>query len=418
MYSIDIQIMVKSIMGKKLSTRALFSVLVFSILLLGSMSGMGKAEVASGEKGFALDMYSELRGNEGNIFISPWSIYSALAMTYEGARGQTESEMRSVMHLSGNNSTRRQSFAALYDRLNINSGYNLSTANALWVQNGFPLLGEYTDLINRFYHGKAENIDLAGSPERSAWIINSWVAEKTGYKIKDLISPDSLGNSTRLVLTNAVYFKGAWANEFDKNATHNGSFRTGDGRTIDLQMMERTGYYAYMEAEDFQILRMPYKGDNISMIVILPKRDDGISSLERSLSKEALMQWGDALDAESQGLKKVDVTMPRFSLDAKYFLSNSLSNMGMKLAFSDKADFSGMDGRKDLLISDVVHRAFIDVNEEGTEAAASTAVFATTLSIEPPVPAFIADHPFLFLIQDRESGIILFMGRVSDPGNE
>ncbi len=243
-------------------------------------------------------------------------------------------------------------------------------------------------------------------------MINSWIEGRTGNKIKNLIS--QVSPEMQLVITNAVYFKGAWARSFDKNMTEKRSFRTDDGRTIEIPMMESKGdelEFSYNETKDLQILELPYQGMRISMIILLPAGNN-TTSLEKSLSLEKLMEWRKSLEESEFN----DVRIPKFNLSARYSLTNNFEDLGMRTAFTPGADFSGMNGRSDLFINDIIHQSFVDVNEQGTEAAAATGA-ANVMARMPGYgpPSFWADHPFIFLIEDKETGNILFMGRVSDP---
>lgn len=410
-------------MLKKNSLWALFFILSSLILSCGCISSQEKTEYPSSAQvqlatdannRFALDLYSQISSEKGNVFFSPWSIYSALSMTYEGARGKTADEMQSVIHLPKNDSIRRQSFAALYDKFNsANAGYTLSNANALWVQKDYSLLRDYTSVVDEYYHGKAENVDFKGATEDARQTINSWVEDRTNDRIKDLIPPGILDPMTCLVLTNAIYFKGSWVREFDRNETQDENFMTEEGSTVKVPMMRSFGeesLYNYMETEDMQMLEIPYKGWNLSMIVLLPKSDD-ISPLERSLTPEKLVEWKRKLKE-----LQVDVYIPKFTFNTKYFLIEDLEEMGMGTVFAGAADLSGISSMENLSVSDVIHQAFVEVNEVGTEAAAATAVVIERAAPDgPKIPVFRADHPFIFMIQDRETGSILFMGRVSDP---
>lgn len=364
---------------------------------------------------FAFDFYSNIKdkqeNKEKNIFFSPYSISTALAMTCEGARGKTAEEMQSVFHFPKDDNVRRSSFAAVYNKLNpVNAGYKLSTANSLWVQQDYPFLSEYLTAVEKYYAGKATNVDFVHKTEETRQTINKWVEDETNNKIKDLIPQGTLDAATRLVLTNAIYFKGTWVKQFEKSETSEADFKVSEEKTVRVQMMSRTddkSLFNYAETDDLQILEMMYKGEKISMIVLLPKNN--MSSVENLINSEKLTEWRGMLKEE-----RVNVYMPKFTFTTKYDLNENLIEMGMPSAFSfGAADFSGMDGSKSLFISKVLHQAFIDVNEQGTEAAAATAVIVTMgISLHP---TFNADHPFIFLIQDRETGNILFMGRVVDP---
>jgi serpin B len=364
---------------------------------------------------FAFEFYSNLKDvEEGNIFFSPYSISTALAMTYEGARGQTAREIQSVFHFPESESARRTSFLAIHNQLNRPSAeYKLHTANALWIEKDYQLLEEYTGAIESYYGGKATNLDFVSQAENARLTINSWVEEKTNDKIKELFKPGSINQLTRLVITNAIYFKGTWAKQFDEEETKEEDFRITPDSAIKVPMMRLAGEDArfnYTENENLQVLEMIYEGGDLSMLVLLPK-DDDIKALEDSLTLENLQLWRDELAGQ-----RVDVYMPKFTFTREYSLNDDLRKMGMPLAFeADKADFSGIDGTKELFIHTIVHKAFVEVNEEGTEAAAATGVVVGITSMPPPPPVFRADHPFIFMIQQRETGNILFLGRVSNP---
>jgi serpin B len=373
----------------------------------------GTSSVVNANNKFAFELYSKLNDNESNIFFSPYSISDALAMTYEGARGKTACEMQSVFHFPQDDSTRQSSFAYIYNMLNGRSNaYTLRTANALWVQKDFSLLQSYINITDKFYRGKATNLDFIKDTEGSRKTINSWVEQQTNNKIQDLIPVGYIDSLTRLVLTNAIYFKGTWVIQFDKSETRPGDFHVSPEKTVSAQMMSLTGEKAefnYTETSTLQALEMPYKGGNLSMVILLPK-EGNMTSLENSLTSEKLNA------IESKFMKqRVDVHMPKFKFDTKYFMADTLSGMGMPTAFTlGVADFSGMDGSKDLYISSVIHQAYVDVNEEGTEAAAATAV-VMTMAAAGPHPVFNVDHPFIFIIQEKNTGAILFMGKMVDP---
>jgi serpin B len=379
--------------------------------------------VADANNRFAFDLYSRLakekEKSDGNIFFSPFSLSSALAITYEGARGKTADEIRSVCYFPENNMALRGGFSAM--NAGINSGdphYSLRTANALWAEKTYPFLTEYVTTAEHSYGAKTTNLDFIGHPEDSRITINTWVEDKTEDRIKDLIPAGVIDPTTRLVITNAIYFKGDWVKQFDKNKTTDTDFRTVPGKTVKVRMMQRTdedAIYLYAENSDLQMLSMPYEhttGKELSMVILLPKTDS-LTTTESSLNTDVLS----ALQQSAES-RRVKVYFPKYTLKTKYSLPKLLGAMGMPTAFTGNADFSGMDGTKNLLISDVIHQAFVDVNEEGTEAAAATAVvmrLAAAPANPDPVPVFRADHPFIFLIQDDETGSILFMGRVVNP---
>jgi serpin B len=376
----------------------------------------GITAVINANNQFAFDLYAELRKSaEGkNVFFSPYSISTALAMTYEGARGKTAEEMQSVFHFPTDGKLRNSAFAAIHNQLNKpDSKFKLSIANSLWAQKDFRFLSEYMTTVQQYYGATATNLDFVNATEESRKTINKWVEDKTNDKIKDLLPQGSLDATTRLVLTNAIYFKGTWSKPFDKSQTKDESFRVSATNTIKVPMMRRTdknAMFNYAETSEVQILEMPYEGEKLSMLVFLPKGD--LSLLEKSLSLAKINDWRSKLEVQP-----VDVFMPRFTFDTKYLMKETLTQMGMPTAFDEqRADLSGMNGRKSLYISAVIHQAFVDVNEEGTEAAAATAVIIGGKSIEPEASIFRADHPFIFVIQDRENGNVLFIGRVVNPG--
>ena len=374
----------------------------------------GVKSIVNANNQFAFDLYPKFKeeSENGNIFFSPHSISVALAMTYEGARGKTAEEMQRVLHIPEDENLRRENFASIYNQLNkTDAKYKLNTANALWVQQDFKLLDDYTNTIETYYDGKATNVDFAGATEQARQTINGWVEDKTNNKIKNLFPQGSLTPLFRLVLTNAIYFKGTWVKQFDKNDTRNENFRVSSDKTVKVPMMriiDKDAKFNYAETKNLQILEMPYEGEDLSMLVLLPKNDD-ITSLEESLTVKNLNDWKSQLKEQ-----RVNVFMPKFTFDTKYFLKENLKEMGMPLAFSEAADFSGINGTKSLFIQIVVHQAFVDVNEEGTEAAAATGIGFGMTSV-PRIAVFRVDHPFIFIIQQKDTGNILFLGKVIDP---
>jgi serpin B len=372
----------------------------------------GIQEVVRAGNQFAFKLYSELVKTEtGNIFYSPYSIFSALAMTYEGARGKTAEEMKTVFSFPESN-VLRPNFAALYNRINeASKDYELRTGNALWTQKDYPFLEDYLKIVEEYYGGKAAVLDFINKAEESRQTINTFIEEQTNHKIKDLIPPGVLDELTRLVLTNAVYFKGDWKIAFNESLTMEEDFWITSDRSIKVQMMHmkpnETMRFNYADAGDVQIIELPYKGEKISMLIILPKN---LEAAESSLTLEKLNEYKAKMKEE----KLDEICLPKFELETKYFMRQTLSALGMPSAFSGAADFSGMTGRRDLFISEVIHQAYVKVDEEGTEAAAATAVIMELTAI-PETKVFRADHPFIFIIQENETGIVLFMGRVVNP---
>lgn len=384
------------------------------------------AAVVAGNTEFALELYAKLKDDlnikeaDGNLFFSPYSISTALAMTWAGARGETEKQMADVLHFSLPQERVHQALGALEKQLNAadkNRGYQLSVANALWGQKGYGFLNEFLTLTKKNYDAGLRELDFVNPVERekARKTINKWVEKKTNKKIKDLIQPGILNELTRLVLTNAIYFKGDWAIQFDKKDTRDAPFKLSADKEVTVPMMHLEDRFKYAETNDLQILELPYKGQDLSMIVLLPKKVDGLAELEKSLTVKNLDTWLSELRKQ-----EVRVYLPKFKMTTGPLeLRNILKSMGMKDAFSlPPADFSGMTGTKDLFISNVLHKAFVAVDEKGTEAAAATAVGMTTTAIPKPPVIFRADHPFVFLIKDNRSGSILFMGRVMNPAKQ
>lgn len=370
---------------------------------------------------FAFDVYPKLIEKEKNTFFSPLSISSAFGMVYEGANGKTASEIKSVFHFPEDMNILRSSFYSINNEINKTSKeYQLSIANALWAQKDYKFLDEYISSVDKYYGGKVTNLDFLNAVEEARLIINKWIEDKTNNKIKDIISKGSLSEATKLVLTNAIYFNGKWEKPFEKKATKADiMFTTNPGINVNVNMMQQTNddktVFKYGENNDLQILEMPYKGDKLSMVVVLPKKND-ITSLEKLLTLSNFNNWKKSLKEQ-----RVNVFIPQFKFDSKYSsMANTLKSMGMPTAFSPgNADFSKMDGTKDLFIDSVIHQSFVDVNEDGTEAAAATVVMMATTSAGPQegpvIPTFYANHPFVFVIQDTTNRNILFMGRIVNP---
>ncbi|MEH2152714.1 serpin family protein [Nostoc sp.] len=366
---------------------------------------------------FALDLYERLKPTEKNLFFSPYSISLALAMAYAGARKDTERQIAQVLHFTSQQQL-HQTFACLEMELKAVqdwSGILLRTANSLWPQTGYPLLKEFLNLVNNSYGVVVTAVDYQKDPEAAENIINAWVAEKTEDKIQNLISANSLNELTRLVLVNAIYFQGDWKNKFDNTLTETAPFWITSAKKIQVPMMEQQETLGYKETEDLQVLQLPYVGDDLSMLVLLPKQINGLRELEDNLTLENLANWVEGLQE-----REVRVFLPRFKVSSQFQLNETLIAMGMRDGFDqNKANFSGMDGRENgLCIGAVVHQAFVDVNEEGTEAAAATAMGMLDLccSEQPlPVPVFKVDRPFIFLIREKITESILFLGKIVNP---
>jgi len=375
-----------------------------------------RSEVVEGNNAFAVDLYGHLRARSGNLFFSPESISTALAMAYAGARGDTAAQMEKTLHFTLSPDRLHPAMGAILSDLNApHDGYQLHVANALWAQQGDSFLADFLKLTKSDYGAGFNQVDFNGATETARLTINHWVEQKTGDKIKDLLQPGSVTPATRLVLTNAIYFKGDWETPFEIAHTDEDDFHLSTARSVKAHLMNRVGGFNYFSGGTFQVLEIPYLNNDLSMIAFLPNAIGGLPALEQSLTASKMRQWLGQL----RPVPRVVLTLPRFTMTQQFGLQDTLGAMGMPQAFDAKfADFSGITGTRDLWISAVIHKAFIDVNEAGTEAAAATAiemVGETAREDEPPAIVFCADHPFLFLIRDNRSGAILFMGRLTDP---
>ena len=365
---------------------------------------------------FAIDFYSQVsQESDENIFFSPWSISTAFAIAHEGAKGNTAKEMQNVFGFSSNETQRQNDFKSVNDELNQkDSSYKLQVANALWLANFFEPLKEYVNVSKNYYDSEVSTVDFVGS--EGVDTINSWVAEKTNEKIKSILASGSTNELTRLIITNAIYFKGTWVTQFDEENTKDQDFTVDSETMIKTPMMNLyQSQQVYGETVEIKILELPYEGDKLSMLLLLPKEIDGIDDLENSLTVDNLKQWRESLSIHDVRT----VSVPKFELETKYGLIPPLQKLGLNDAFNEiKADFSGISTSEQLFITTALHKAYVDVNEEGTEAAAVTAIGVGVTSVDPnppPVFTFVADHPFVFLIQDNETGNILFIGRMVSP---
>jgi serpin B len=389
---------------------------IFALVSVPASSSSVSAEdveaLVRGNNAFAFDLYSVVSSREGNLFVSPYSISSALAMTYAGARGNTAAQMADVLHYDLAPDRLHQSFSELNKAFNAGgAGYRLSVANALWSQVGLRFLPEYISVAEKHYDAGLREVDFVFHTEEARSIINRWVEARTENKIVDLIGPGVLDPLTRLVLTNAIYFKGQWEQPFRPEQTEEAPFYLSSGKQAIVPFMHQIGTFKYAETGSAQVLELPYSGNELAMTVLLPKPDSSLAELEAAIRT-------DGIQAILEGLTpiKVDVKLPRFKFEAELSLNEYLQHLGMTDAFDDNmADFSGISDTF-LYITHVLHKAFIEVNEEGTEAAAATAVVVGTKSIRLDLPkVFMADRPFVFLIRDLRTGSILFLGRMADP---
>jgi serpin B len=387
--------------------------------LFGSTPDARSAQTQSlvvGNTAFALDLYGQLKTGSGNLFFSPYSISTCLAMTYAGARTGTEKQMGQVLHFEKNQKQLHSAFGELQRQLSEVSrqqGIELSIANGLWVQRDPPLLPAFLQIAKGEYQANVNQADFRTGAAEASDEINRWVAQKTKDKIQNILPPGSLTDLTRLVLANAIYFQGVWARQFEKAGTSNQPFHHSTARHVEVPLMHHFDEVRYTADADFQAVELPYKGGELSMVILLPRQVDACGNLEDRLTPALLSR-------SLGGMKKqkVEIFLPRFKLESSFELNDTLAKMGMPDAFGPKADFSGMDGTKFLYISAVFHKAWGEVNEEGTEAAAATAVVMTRSALikqPPPPPIFRADHPFIFFIRDIRSGSVLFLGRLVDP---
>ena len=389
----------------------------------------GAADVAAavaGNKAIALDLYRTLAESEGNLFFSPHSISTALAMDYAGARGETERQMAATLRYGLAQDSLHPAFNALdlslapQDAAGYAEDFRLSVASSVWGQEGYGFLPEYLDILAVNYGDEVRTVDFRQGPEDARVRINGWVADETEERITDLIPPGALTELTRLVLANAIYFKASWQKPFDEAATAIRPFHLLDGSKPDVPMMRQQSNLRYARGDGYQSVELPYEGDDVAMTILVP--DSGsFQEFQDSLSGQTLQDIVDSLDYES-----VRLALPRFETESAFSLSDTLKEMGMPDAFDDQAaDFSGMEGRACrargdicLLITDVLHKAFVSVDEAGTEAAAATAVIIgiTRAVIEEPEPIeLVVDRPFLFVIRHLPTDAVLFVGRVLEP---
>ena len=389
-------------------------------LVLGSSGRAGpprpadSAAIAHGTNAFALSLYSSLRAQPGNLFLSPFSIETAMSMVYAGARGQTAQQMSAVLRLPAAPQQAESAFSDLLGTLQSDAkkhGYQLDIADGLWAQQGYPLLPSYLQAMRSAFGAEIDSVDFVHNSSAIAAQINGWVAQRTHDKIKDLFAPSAFHSNTRLVLANAIYFKGSWARPFNPEFTHDDTFTSG-GAKIQVHMMQQQCSFGYFEGGSYQLLELPYKGDTLAMDIFLPRKGDGLPAFEQGLTAESLAAALAKLHPDM-----VRVELPRFTMASSFELNRELAALGMPLAFSSGADFSGMSDRgRELSLSLVVHKAWVDVNEQGTEAAAATGIGIKAAAVVRYTD-FRVDHPCFFLIRDLSSGAILFMGRLDHPAS-
>ncbi|MGO9567323.1 MAG: serpin family protein [Desulfomonilaceae bacterium] len=373
-----------------------------------------KGATASAINAFGLELYQKLKNQDENLFFSPYSISVALSMTCAGARGQTRDQIAQALHAKSDRECLARDFGPLNRDLadSILKGEGeLNLANGLWLQKGYNFKQEYLEFMGNTYGTHPSELDFKRDPKSAREEINKWVSRQTRDKIRDLMTEGAIGTGTRFVLANAIYFKGKWDREFKKELTKDAPFTSLDGKKASVPMMKREGTFGYATGDGFQALEMAYKAGQVSMIVLLPAKDFSLKNFEERLNPDTVSKWIHELKET-----KVDVYLPKFRMNTPvYRLDPMLKAMGMRNAFSKEADFSGMSTRKGLYISAVAHKAFVDVNEEGTEAAAATGIGVRTASINPRKPIFRADRPFVFFIRHDPTNTILFLGRFTKP---
>jgi len=361
---------------------------------------------------FALDLFAQLRKGDENLFVSPFSIAQALTLTASGVRGESAAELLKCLHLDDFETDRIHPAMGRFrcDLIEEQKGCSLSMANGLWIARGEPILKTYLQLARDHYDAEVAMMDFAGTPEESRTTINAWIEKQTNELIKKMLRPGAVDANLVMVLANAVYFKAGWATEFNKKNTTSQYFHVRSDRKVAVPMMKQMIYFQYTRDKDCQVLEMPYLGDRLSFVMLLPHKKDGLSDLEKTLTLENL-------NVRLAKLKKaaVSVMMPRFSLRSDVDLLPALTNLGVKRALSpEQADFSGIRAGGGLFLDLVLHNASVDVSEEGTEAAAATIVRLSKNGGRHPIH-FTADHPFLFMIRDRQTGALLFLGRFIEP---
>lgn len=393
-----------------------FKLSLFLFFLVSSGQALQTSPDVQASNRFSFSFYKKIASKKSNLIVSPFSIRTALAMPYAGSRKETELQMRSVLGFNSDQNKTHQSLSLLLGVLNLPPkppAYALSIANALWEQKGYPFSKEFLNINSRFYSTDLKEVDFA-KPETARSLINQWVSEKTQKKIPELLEPGSIKRGARLVLTNAIYFKASWASPFEKEQITPGAFLVTENKRVEVPFLSKTHGYLFAENERFLLAELPYQGEFLSMVILIPKSKADISKWEPSLKNEEL-----ELLLQDEHMRELEISFPKFKFNSLVDGGSTLAVMGMPDAFSaKKANFSAMTSAKtsdNFFISSVIHKAFIEVDENGTEAAAATAVtMLGAARISKPIP-FRADRPFLFFIRHRITGAILFLGKVVDP---
>jgi serpin B len=373
----------------------------------------------------ALQLYGELRKKPGNLVLSPYGVSASLAMLLAGADGRTREEIRSLLAVSANEE--HALHAAHGDLLGwLTTGHDsrphrLDIASAIFTQHDQDPLLSYVKLLEAHYATRPHLVDFVSQPATARKVINDWAAEKTRDKIREVVSPEEVSSLTRLVLANALYFKGPWKHAFKPSRTESEPFHLSPDKKIDVPLMHQTEEFGYAHEDKVRVVVMPYRGDELSIALILPDELDGLAALEERIDDAALSRW---LAAAAKSVVRLPISIPRFKFENAHDLEAALKRLGLLTAFDPTAaDLSRIDGVRPtpanagdrLFVDRIRQRALIDVNEEGTEAAAVTVTTTTTEKGKRDAPSFRADHPFLFLIRENSTGLILFLGRVVDP---
>lgn len=361
---------------------------------------------------FAADLYKQIKNEPINLFYSPISITSAIAMTYAGASGETLKQISNTLYFSTNQDELHQNYDILLKRFSdTNSeGVQLKVANSLWLQENMKITSQYLSITNKYYNAGVIPVNFIADPEKSRKTINNWVEKNTNNKIQDLLPDGSIHSQTRMVLVNAIYFKGPWDKIFDKNQNTSDVFYV--YKTCETQATFMNNYIntSFYEDSQLSIVEIPYANQEQSLVIILPKEKYGLKEIEKLFEQKMMDEYIGKMEE-----KRVALSIPKFKTESTYELKDILSKMGMPIAFTNDADFSGITGDKSLAIDKVIHKAYIDINEEGTEAAAATAVTMRKTAMLLDEVTFKADHPFIYFIRDNETNTILFVGRLMNP---
>ena len=376
----------------------------------------GIEKVTTANNQFATAMYRQINGHTGqaddNVFFSPYSLSTAMAMLYAAAEGETKAQIQKTFYYPSMDILNPNS-AALYNQFNKpNPDYKLATVNDLWMEQGLTPTKSYVDTVQRYYGGQVTNLDFESNPNPSRLIINKKIAQHTNQLIPELLPKGSIKPITVAVLTNAIYFKGDWKVPFEVQSTTEQPFYNHIGTSPNIKMMQLQEHFGYSEDKQVQVVQLPYKGDDLSMLVVLPKSKDkaAMQQLVQDLSADTIKQWSKDLVTQ-----EVNVHLPKFKLEASYQMKNLLTDMGMPRAFEKGAGFNLFDNSPPIKIDDVYHKAVVIVDEKGTEAAAATGIVADATAAAAPPPVFKADHPFIFMIKDNKTDAILFLGQVNKP---